>query len=80
MVNTLEVILGEGVGGILGWKEMVFTCCTALKCFFRAELDLPRPAKPLTMVLMTSRPPFPPPTSVEKQNECGYFTFIRAVI
>jgi len=49
------------MGGVLGQKEMVFTYCTVLRCFFLAVLELPPLAKPLTMVLMTSRPPLSSP-------------------
>ena len=44
------------IGGILGRAETRFNWWTARRCFLRALLELPPPANPPAMVLITSRP------------------------
>ena len=63
---ALKSLFVNMMDDILGWKEKAveFTDCTTFKCFFIAELELPSPAKPFVVVLMTSQPSLPPAPSL----------------
>ena len=57
--NALKSLSVKVMGGILRQviAEAEFTDCTTQRCFFRAKLEHPPPAKPPTIVLITSLVP-----------------------